>query len=39
MKNKIISYKAFNSDLTCFWNFQYEIGKTYITTNYIKYCI
>lgn len=39
MKNKIISYKAFNSDLTCFGNFQYEIGKTYTTTNYIKCCV
>lgn len=38
MKNKIISYKAFNSDLTCFGNFQYEIGKTYTTTGYIKCC-
>ena len=38
MKNKIISYKAFNSDLTCFGYFQYEIGKTYTTTSYIKCC-
>lgn len=39
MKNKIISYKAFYHDLTCFGNFQYKIGKTYTTTNYIKCCI
>lgn len=39
MKNKIISYKAFYHDLTCFGNFQYEIGKTYTTTNDIKCCV
>lgn len=38
MKNKIISYKAFYHDLTCFEHFQYEIGKTYTTTSYIKCC-
>lgn len=39
MENKIISYKAFNSDLTCFNYFQYEIGKKYTTTaSYIKCC-
>lgn len=39
MKNKVISYKAFYHDLTCFGNFQYEIGKTYITTSDIKCCV
>ena len=39
MKNKIISYKAFYHDLTCYGNFQYEIGKTYTTTNDIKCCV
>ena len=38
MENKIISYKAFNSDLTCFNDFQYEIGKKYTTASYIKCC-
>lgn len=39
MKNKIISYKAFYNNLTCFGNFQYKIGKTYTTTSHIKCCI
>lgn len=38
IENKIISYKAFNSDLTCFNYFQYEIGKKYTTASYIKCC-
>ena len=38
MKNKIISYKAFYHDLTCFEHFQYKIGETYTTTSYIKCC-
>ena len=39
MENKIISYKAFYNDLTCFNYFQYEIGKTYTTTSDIKCCV
>ena len=38
MENKIISYKAFNSDLTCFNYFQYKIGKSYSMDGNIICC-
>lgn len=38
MENKIISYKAFNRNLRCYNNFQYEIGKSYSIDGEIKCC-
>ena len=35
----VIGYKAFNNNMTCMNNFQYEVGKTYtITANEIELC-
>lgn len=38
MKNEIISYKAFDRNLRCYNNFQYEIGKSYSIDGEIKCC-
>ena len=38
IKHPLTGYKAFYPDLTCYNNFQYEIGKTYTHEGEIKPC-